>query len=481
MRVACVLITHLRAKVELLRQPGLRDRLAIIVERSTGRPVVVDALPAVPHVHAGMTLEEALSRHADMAVLEADEPSYQRVFRQALTALQGVSDRVEGAELGEAYARLDGLEALYGGEDRVVAALLEAVPRYLAPRVGAADAKFPASVAARTSKALGAAWVPSDAAAFLAPHPIDLLPVSSDVKTAMRRFGLHALGDVASMKRDLLLDQFGRAGGRAWDLSHGVDESPLVSLAYEEAVIERVSLPFSSSSMEFLTAAVDALLKRAYSRPLMRGRYAGRAALECILDRASPWRKTFHFKQGIGDWERASTVIRGQLQADHPQAPVEEASLTLAGLAGESGAQMGLFPDLRKDRERRLVETERQLQAHAGGGHVLHRVASVAPWHPVPEMRALQMPIDPAGADAIRPLATPSLVTVREGPDHQPVAARLGKQWREVARIEDRWCFDLWWLPKPLTRAYYRVSWEDGGQSTLFRDQRGLCWYQQDS
>ena len=398
-----------------------------------------------------------------------------------LTALQGISDRVEEAELGAAYARLDGLEALYGGEDRTVAALLGSLPEHLTPRIGVADAKFPAFVAARTGRPLQTAWVSADAAAFLAPHSVDLLPVSHDVKAAMRRFGLHALGDVASMRRDLLLDQFGRAGGRAWDLSLGVDESPLVPLAHEEAVIERVALPFSSSSMEFLTAAVDALLKRAYSRPLMRGRYAGRAALECILERASPWRKTFHFKQGIGDWERASTIIRGQLQADHPQAPVEEASLTLPGLTGESGAQMGLFPDLRKDRERRLVETERQLQAHAGRGHVLHRVASVAPWHPAPEMRALQMPVDPAGADAIRPLATPSLVTVREGPDHQPVAARQGKQWRKVARIEDRWCFDLWWLPKPLTRAYYRVSWEDGGQATLFRDQRGLCWYQQDS
>ena len=203
MRVACVLITHLQAKVELPRQPDLRDRFAIIVERSTGRPVVVDALPAVPHVHAGMTLEEALSRHADMAVLEADEPSYRQVFRQALTALQGVSDRVEGAELGTAYARLDGLEALYGGEDRVVAALLEAVPRYLTPRVGAADAKFPASVAARTTKALGAAWVPSDAAAFLAPHPINLLSAPSDVKAAMRRFGLHALGDVCQTPRSI--------------------------------------------------------------------------------------------------------------------------------------------------------------------------------------------------------------------------------------------------------------------------------------
>ncbi len=481
LRVACVLITHLRAKVELLRQPDLRDRPAVIVERSTGRPLVVDVFPAAPHTHAGMALEEALSRHTDMAIVEADEPSYQRVFRQALTALQGVSDRVEGAELGTAYARLDGLETLYGGEDRIAAALLDSVPEHLAPRVGVADAKFPAFVAARTSRPLQVAWVPSDAAAFLASHSIDLLPVSSDVTAAMRRFGLRIMGDVSSMKRDLLLDQFGRAGGSAWDFSRGDDDRPLVPLAHEEAVIERVSLPFSSSSMEFLMTAVDTLLKRAYSQPLMRGRYAGRTALECVLERASPWRKTFHFKQGIGDWERASTVIRGQLQADHPQAPVEEASLTLTGLTGESGAQMGLLPDLRKDRERRLAETERQLQARVGGGHVLHRVASVAPWHPAPEMRALQVPVDPTGADAIRPLAAPTLVTVREGLEREPVAALLGKRWRRVARIEDRWCFDLWWLPKRLTRAYYRVTWEDEGQATLFRDQQGLCWYQQDS
>ena len=481
LRVACVLITHLRAKVELRRQLDLWDRPAVIVERSTGRPLVVDAFPAAPHIHTGMTLEEALSRQADMAIVEADEPSYQRVFRQAFTALQGVSDRVEGAELGTAYARLDGLEALYGGEDRTAAALLDSVPGHLAPRVGVADAKFPAFVAARTSKPLQVAWVPSDAGAFLASHSIDLLPISSGVTAAMRRFGLRVMGDVASMRRDLLLDQFGRAGGSAWDLSHGVDDRPLVPLAHEDAVVESVSLPFSSSSMEFLVTAVDTLLKRAYSRPLMRGRYAGRTALECVLDRASPWRKTFHFKQGIGDWEQASTVIRGQLQTDHPQAPVEEASLTLAGLTGESGAQVGLFPDLRKDRERRLIEIERQLQAYAGGGHVLHRVASVAPWHPAPEMRALQIPVDSSGQDAIRPLAAPTPVTVREGPEREPVAALLGKQWRRVARIEDRWCFDLWWLPKRLTRAYYRVTWEDEGQATLFRDQQGLCWYQQDS
>ena len=153
MKVACVLVTHLRAKVELRRQPQLQATPAVIVDRSGGRPVVVDALPATAGVTPGMTLEEALSRHTNTTILEADEPAYQRVYQQVLTSLQGVSDRVEGPEPGTAYIRLDGLEELYGGEPRLVSALLNSVPEYLGPRVGVGHAKFPAFVAARTSTA----------------------------------------------------------------------------------------------------------------------------------------------------------------------------------------------------------------------------------------------------------------------------------------------------------------------------------------
>ena len=143
MRVACVLITHLRAKVELRHRPHLKERPAVIVERSKGRPLVIDYLPAAAGVIAGTPLEGALSRHTNTIVLEADEPSYQRVFHRVLTSLQGISDRVEGSHLGTAYVRLDGLEDLYGGEARLVSALLHPVPEYLKPRVGLGDAKFP--------------------------------------------------------------------------------------------------------------------------------------------------------------------------------------------------------------------------------------------------------------------------------------------------------------------------------------------------
>ena len=192
MRVACVLVTHLRAKVEMYRHPHLKDMPVVIVDRGTSgtRPLVVDHFPKTTGVRAGMTLEQAISRHSNAVVLDADEPYYRRTFAQMLSTLQGVSDRVEGAELGTAYVRIDGLEGLYGGEARVVSALLNAAPAYLSPRVGVADAKFPAFVAAWTCAAHGAFRVPEDVGAFLAPHSINLLPLSEGLKRELHRFGL---------------------------------------------------------------------------------------------------------------------------------------------------------------------------------------------------------------------------------------------------------------------------------------------------
>ena len=50
----------------------------------------------------------------------------------------------------------------------------------------------------------------------------------------------------------------------------------------------------------------------------------------------------------------------------------------------------------------------------------------------------------------------------------------------EVGCILETWCFDLWWMPRPLTRTYYRVIREEGGELTLFRDGQTGGWFRQD-
>ena len=313
-------------------------------------------------------------------MLDADEPHYRRVFRQVLTALQGISDRVEDAgpglnslTLGVAYVALDGLESMYGGEERLVLALLNSVPRYLAPRAGIGQGKFPAMVAARSSDSpslfagemgfqVRARKVPPDAAAFLSPRPVALLPVSENTISALHRFGLHTLGQVAAMDVDRLVDQFGRDGKWIWELANGRDDRALVPLEYEETVTEETSLPFSSTSLEMLLVASDTLLRRAYARPVMRGRYAGRASLECPVFGSAPWERTVNFQESVGRWERAAFIVRSRLEAEPPEVPVDGLSVTLSGFTGESGLQIGLLPDVREDRRGRIMEAERRLQ-----------------------------------------------------------------------------------------------------------------------
>ena len=224
---------------------------------------------------------------------------------------------------------------------------------------------------------------------------------------------------------------------------------------------------------------MDILLKRAYSRPEMRGRYAGRADLRCALYGTASWERSVHFKQSAGNPERASFIIRSRLETDRPQAQVEEVTLALADLTGESGMQMGLLPDVREGRERRLVEVERQLQSRTGGVSVLHRVAEVHPGTPLRRCAPCRSRSTRGEERASGPYPLPLQSRCAVGQTGEPVEVRAGNRWHRVAHVEDTWSFDLWWMPRPLTRTYYRVSREDGRLITLFLDHRDGCWYRQ--
>ncbi len=478
MRIACVLITHMRAKAELQRHTHLKDSPIAVVDRTNGKPLVVDS-SAGASARAGMTLEQAMSYHNGLIILDAEEPYYRRVFGSVIEALLQVGDRVEPAELGTAYARIDGLELLYGGEKAVAAALLDAVPMHLGARVGVGGSKFASYIAARTTSAPGVAVCPSDTVGFLAPLPIKLLPLSDELKNSLRGFGVHSMGEVASLSRDMLIDRFGREGRLAWELCRGIDDRPVVPIKQEAAIVEYASLPFASTSIELLLTTVDILMQRAYSRPQLRHRLASAANLTSTVTGGMPWTQSVRFKDPVGDWKSASQLVKDRIEAHSPDAPVEDLTLTIGDIRAESGRQLGLLEDVRDRKPDRIADMDRKLRARMQSVPVLHRVVEVAPWHPVPEMRALKVPVDPAHYDAFTPLHSPIPVTVREGEARRPLAVRLNKGWRKIVGIDDLWRFDLWWLPKPVARSYFSVTDVGGRRLVLFRDENEDCWYRQ--
>jgi len=473
-----VLITHLRAKAELRRHEHLKDSPIAVVDRASGKPLVVDS-SAGASARAGMTLEQAMSSHNGLIILDADEPYYRRVFEDVIEALLQVSDRVEPAELGIAYVRVDGLEFLYGGEKAVASALMDAVPSSLAARVGIGDSKFTSYIAARTANSLGISVCSADVAELLAPLSIALLPLSDELKRSLHGFGVHTMGQVASLSRDMLIDRFGVEGNLAWELCNGIDTRPVVSLKQAASVAEYASLPFASTSVELLLATVDILLERAYSGPHLRRRLAGSIILASSVMGSAPWTLVIRFKEPVGEWQSASRLVRDRIEAQPPDAPLEDLTLTVGDIRAESGRQLGLLEEARDRRRGRITDIDRKLRERMRSTPALHRVVEVAPWHPVPEMRALKVPVDPAHYETLTSLHSPHPVAVQESDAHRPLAVRLKKGWQQIYGIDDRWEFDLWWLPEPVTRSYFSIVDVGGQRLVLFRDERDGCWYRQ--
>ena len=480
MRAACVFITHFRAKSELLRRADLNGRAFVLTERAPA--LVLDRSPLARGVRLGMTLRQAVSVCPDLTALDVDESHYRNAWERLLDSLGCVSDAVEDAGLGEAYVRLDGLERLYGGEAGAASALLNAVPNHFNPRVGIADSKFAAYAVARNASPMRAARAPEDAAAFLAPLSIDLLPVSAEIRAALRRFGLRLLGDVSRAGRTAMFDRFGNEGATAWELSVGVDGRPFIPRKVDDSVVENTTLPFATVSMETLRVGLDLLLRRAFARPAMRNRSAGAVYVESSAQKSESWILYVRFRVPVERWERASELMGERMESQPPTCPVDDLSLTLLELGGEPGVQPGLFRDARESGRETLVGVDRRLSSRFGGARALHRAVEVAPWHPAPEMRSLLVPIDPLASDYVRALHAPTPAEVSEvveGDERRPSAVRVGRRWRDVESVTDHWKFDLWWLPQPMTRSYYRVESADGVLSTLFRDETTGDWYSQ--
>ena len=385
MKIACVLITHLPMKSELQRYTQLRGKPVIITENIGSKQVVVDHSPEARGIIAGMPLQEALSRCKNATLLQADQPRYHADFDKVAGLLTQRSPLVEKGDLACAYVGLDGLEEMYGGEARLVASLLQAAPHGFSPRIGLAEGKFPAYVAAMVSGGGQATKVPGNVAGFLSAFPVDLLPISWNSKLRLHRFGLRTIGQLASLSVGSVQAQFGAKGKVAWELANGIDHSPLLLYGREEAVSEYLAFPSPVTTLHTIILAIETLLGRAFAHITLTGKYARTASLESQVFRKPPWTRRFAFKEAVNSRERALFGLKSALETAAIPGPLEDMRLTLSGFTGESGTQASLFSDIR--RQEQMRETLRQLEARLGRRPPIYQVRELEPWSRIPERR----------------------------------------------------------------------------------------------
>jgi len=396
MRIACVLIPHFPVAVERRRDPSLNGRSTVIGETPDQRKAVLDCSPEAEAqgVRAGMPLRPALALCRDAVFLPPHPSRYSDVFDSMLAVLEGFSPEVEPSSLGRAYLNSDGLARHYEGEldlgERIIRSLKEASG--LVAGVGVAEGKFVAWTAAITSEPGQVCTVPvGKEREFLQPLDVSLLPASPDTLRRLDLYGLHTIGDLATLSPGPLQAQFGVEGMRLWDLARGIDSEPLRPRRCEETMSETLRFPAAAVSVEALVVACRRLLMRLHWR--LRGRAVRRLRLRAALWGERSWEKTLTFHEAVTDWERMLFIVKSVLTNAALPAPVEELTIELSGITEERGRQSTLFAE-KAGLRRQLGETARQLRVR-WGRPLVSRVVEVEPWSRLPERRHALIDYEP--------------------------------------------------------------------------------------
>lgn len=421
-RIACLLVPDYLVALACRERPEF-----------WGCPVVVGGAPeehaevracspeaASAGVVPGMTLRRALTLCRDAIFLPCREEEALGEARRIIALLRDHSPVVEAVEVGHVHFDVRGLAALarmeeevYLGEILVAVRSLTDLPAVL----GAGETVFAAHAAAveasqperrcgseRSGAANGLAGAePSpkggglrivrEAEDFLAPLPVEVLPVQSAMYQRLRLLGIERLGQVAELPLSALQAQFGKAGVRAWRLARGEDDSVLAPRSEDQSVETEMDLPAPAITAGQLLAATRALLPRALNHQDVRGRSIRSVEWRLSLESGESIKRRATFREPTRDAARILFVLRGKIERLELPAAGIGAAISLSGFCSEYAHQGNLWGTGPKRRQE-LLDSIEQLNARTGESQVF-RIVEVQPWSRIPERQLALAPYGP--------------------------------------------------------------------------------------
>ena len=391
MKILCALLPHFHLMCEVRRNPSLAGRPVIVTRAEGSQKLVLDWAPGLEGLLPGMTLQQALARHGDAALVQADLPCYRSTWNGILDALEMKSPLVEGAAPGCAYIGIDGLQLIYPDNDAVITAVREAIPQTFAVQIGIAGNKFLSYLLAGESPPGGRRILTGEIAAFLKDLPCDALPVSMESLDKLRAFGMRTLGQIAALPPGPLQAQFGPEGKRLWQLARGQDDTPLYPRMMEESIEESALLTSATVSLDAIAVTAETLLARVFTRTAPKGMGIRSLTFWTRSWSAGQWERSLRFKEPAMDIKSVITRIRRALE-EYPQpGPVEQVGLRITGLGRQSRRQKSLFADIRA--QEHLMDDIKQMELRLGGNQVF-KVKEVEPWSRIPERRYTLTPLN---------------------------------------------------------------------------------------
>ncbi len=270
---------------------------------AANRVVAATAAARADGVRAGLRRREAQGRCPGVILLAADPARDAREFEPVVAALEAFTAGVDIVRAGLAGFATRGPSGYFGGDEELARRVLDAVSAVLEAttpgvgascRVGVADGRFAAGLAARFPPAGGgsspadgeARWrvvAPGRSREHLAPLPVATLG-DGDLAELFGRLGLATLGDLAALPAATVLARFGVAGEVAHRLARGLDDRPLAVRVPPADLTVTVELDPPAERVDVAAFAARSLAVELHERLDARGLTCARVAVEAETD-----------------------------------------------------------------------------------------------------------------------------------------------------------------------------------------------------
>ena len=392
--IGCIVIPGFELRAALRARPALALRPAALAPVPGTEPLLgpVTAAAEALGVRPGMRLGEALATCPRLVLVDQDPAAAEQEWEGILRRLEDAGLAVEPSGLGCVLFETRGVERLYGGLHPALRRALAAVGSGWDPRAGAAERRFTALAAANVAEPGQVLVVADDVAdAFLAPLPLDLLPLGESTQGELRELGVRRPGQRAALPGAAVAERLGPEGRRAWGLARGGRRARVRGRRAPAEIVEALEFPEAVGNELTLRRALGALVERALGRPDLGGRFVRKVALSARLVGGGSWRRTLTLREPMAESDRLRIALGPKL-AELP-GPVLELRIELVELTEDAGRQLELVRPAGAEVGARLKEGLRQVRASTGGGSVC-TVVEVAPWSRIPEARALFVPRD---------------------------------------------------------------------------------------
>ena len=351
MRILCARYPHLGLIAAQRRFPELRGEPLIVGGAPELRLPVIAMSPAAAAagVRPGQPLRQAQQLCPGAAFVPLDPEATAGLRDEACARLHQLAPTVEVGD-EEALCDLSGSHAAYPDEAtwsvavaRTLAAVLGSDP----PAAGVAGSRFVARMAARRARQGHLRRVRAgEESAFLAPLPLEVLPVDPAITARLAGFGLDCLGAVTALSPAELQRQFGPAGMEVHRLLRGQDADGVHAGPVQQIWSERLVLDSPVVQLESLLQAARVCAAALSERLVARGLAGGEARVVYELEEAADVAVAAVLPAPARSAHETWTAVLGLLAGLRPERPVTAVRVELSRICPAGGRQTDLLrPD----------------------------------------------------------------------------------------------------------------------------------------